>query len=63
MTGVSMPDREYTNECQLVVTAPDPATASAALEDAVTAIRGVLYSMPVRLLTEKEDGRYVFSQQ
>lgn len=63
MTGVPMPNREYTNVAQLVVTGPDPATASAMLEQALTDIRGVLEGTPVRLLTEKEDGRFVFSQR
>ena len=60
-----MIDREYTNTAQLIVTAPDPATASDALEQAVTAMQAALAqtSLPVRLLTEKEDGMYVFSQQ
>ena len=60
-TGVPMPDREYTNTAQLVVVAPDPATASALLEQAVTAIIATLDQTAVRLLTEKENGMFVFS--
>jgi hypothetical protein len=64
MSGVSMPDREYTNQCQLIVTAGDEATAQAGLEAAKTAIDAAIASLdpPVRLLTEVEDGRWVLSQ-
>lgn len=64
MTGVNMPNREYTNTAQLVVVAPDPATGGAVLDEAVAAMEQALASFPnVTLLTEKSDGLFVFSQQ
>jgi hypothetical protein len=63
MTGLPMPDREYTNVTQMIVNAPDPATAQAALAGALAAITTALEGTGVRLLPEVEDGRWVLSQR
>lgn len=65
MTGVPMPEREFTNTAQLITTAGDPATAQAQLEAALAAVGPTLAALtpPVQLLPETEQGMMVLSQR
>lgn len=59
-----MVDRIFTNIAQLQVTAPDPATAQAAMEAAVAAANAAMAPLtpPVTLMPEVEEGVYVLEQ-
>lgn len=55
-------DRVFTVQAQLIVTAPEAATAQAYVEDAVATVVEGLAASPVALQVEKEGGMYVFQE-
>ncbi len=59
------PTRQYIAEAQLIVSAPDPATAQQSLEAAVGAFKAGATGIdpPVTLLVEESEGQIVLAEQ